>query len=359
MPTRCLPPKPSLVHLKHQAADLLSAHAARDPQALHRLREFLPRFRAVSDESIAGAQLKLSDALLAIAREYGFPSWPRLKAFVEDDLRDVLNLPAHERINEPVFRRAVDMMDAGGADELRVHLRRNPQLVHRHVELLGGNYFQTPTLLEFIAENPTRRGSLPANAAEIATIILDAGAAADRASLDSALALVASSRVARECHVQRDLIRVLYAYGADPNAGVLPALLYGEFESVDELFSRGAQTTLIAAAALGKTDDVRRLVTSASDDEQRLALALAAQHGRMEATRLLLEGGVDANGFIPVEGHAHATVLHQAALTGNEEIARLLLERGARRDVHDILHNATAADWAEYAGHTALAALLR
>ena len=27
--------------------------------------------------------LKLSDAQLAIAREYGFPSWPRLKAYVE------------------------------------------------------------------------------------------------------------------------------------------------------------------------------------------------------------------------------------------------------------------------------------
>ena len=359
MLTRSLPRKPSLVHLKHQAADLLNAHAARDPQALHRLREFHPRFRGFSDEVIAAAPLKLSDALFAIAREYGFPSWPRLKAFVEDDLRDVLNLPAHERINDPVFRRAVDLMDAGAAEELRTHLRRNPRLVRRRVDLLGGNYFQSPTLLEFIAENPTRRGSLPANAGEIATVILDAGAAKYRASVDSALALVASSSVARETGVQRDLIRVLCAYGADPDTGVLPALLYGEFDGVDALFTHGARMTLIPAAALGKADDVRSLVGSASDDERRLALALAAQHGQTQAVRLLLEAGVDANGFIPVEGHAHSTALHQAALAGNEEIARLLLERGALRDVRDILHNATPAEWAEYAGHAGLAALLR
>ena len=38
--------------------------------------------KQAKDLARAGA-LKLSDAQLAIAREYGFPSWPRLKAYVE------------------------------------------------------------------------------------------------------------------------------------------------------------------------------------------------------------------------------------------------------------------------------------
>ena len=38
----------------------------------------------------------------------------------------------------------------------------------------GGNYFRNPTLLEFIAENPIRRGTLPENIAEVAKVILDA-----------------------------------------------------------------------------------------------------------------------------------------------------------------------------------------
>ena len=38
--------------------------------------------KQAKDLARAGA-LKLSDAQLTIAREYGFPSWPRLKAYVE------------------------------------------------------------------------------------------------------------------------------------------------------------------------------------------------------------------------------------------------------------------------------------
>ena len=79
---------------------------------------------------------------------------------------------------------------------------------------------RTRTLLEFAAENPTRRGRLPRNIAAIAKTVLDAGGAADRASVDSALALAASSSVARACGVQRALIDVLCDDGADPNAAL-------------------------------------------------------------------------------------------------------------------------------------------
>ena len=56
--SRDLPPRPNLDHLKKQAKELLRALKRQDPDA------------------------QLADAQHAIAREYGFTSWPRLKAHV-------------------------------------------------------------------------------------------------------------------------------------------------------------------------------------------------------------------------------------------------------------------------------------
>jgi hypothetical protein len=359
MPTKRLPLQPSVTHLKHQAADLLAAHHARTPQALQRMREFHPQMHGLSDAAIAEAKLTLSDAYVVLAREYGFPSWPKLKGFVESEDAAILYRPAHERIADEDFRRAVDLLDRGDLADLRAHLTRHPDLVRRRLTFYGGNYFRTPTLLEFVAENPSRNRTLPPNIADVARLILDAGGRADRSSIDSTLALVASSSVARETGVRNELIDVLCEYGADPNAGVLPALLYAEFDAVQQLLAHGAATTVVAAAALGLTDDARRLAPGATDEERRLALALAAQHGRTGAVRALLESGVNVNGFTPAEGHAHATALHQAALCGNEEIVALLLRQGARNDVRDVLYDGTPADWAEHSGHMELAQRLR
>jgi hypothetical protein len=69
MPVRSLPSNPNPDHLKYQAKDLLKEHAARAPAAAQRFREFHPRFGGTSDAEIFAAQLKLSDAQLAIARE--------------------------------------------------------------------------------------------------------------------------------------------------------------------------------------------------------------------------------------------------------------------------------------------------
>jgi hypothetical protein len=64
-----LPGRPDLDQLRRQARELLRAAAANDEEALRRIR-------AVSEKQT------LSAAQLAIAREYGFPSWPRLRAEV-------------------------------------------------------------------------------------------------------------------------------------------------------------------------------------------------------------------------------------------------------------------------------------
>ena len=89
------PPNASLDHLKHQAKDLIKAHAARDPQVAQRIREFHPRFSRATDAAIFNNPLRLSDAQLTIARERGFASWPRLKRRIEKPtLADNLSLPS-------------------------------------------------------------------------------------------------------------------------------------------------------------------------------------------------------------------------------------------------------------------------
>jgi len=359
MPTKTLPSAPSLEHLKAQAKDLQSAQRAQTLEACQRIREFHPHFRQSTDAQIGAASFKLSDAQLAIAREYGYMSWPRLKARVENPATQDCLLPAHERIRGTSFRRAVDLLDAGNAEGLHAYLRAHSQLAREHQMFEGGNYFANPTLLEFIAENPTRRGRLPKNIVAIAQVILDAGAKSDRASVNSALGLVASSNVARECGVQLALIDLLCEYGADPNAGIHDPLLYGEFNAVNALLARGATMTLEIAAALGRADDALGCLPGSNDESRLLSLALAAQYGHAESVELLLDAGVDPDRYSPPGSHSHSTPLHQAALAGHERVVRLLVEHGARLDIKDIFFGATPLGWADHAGHDAIVHYLR
>jgi hypothetical protein len=358
MPVHPLPPNPNLDHLKHQAKDLLKAHAARTPDVAQRIREFHPRFSKASDAQIFAAKLKLSDAQLTIARQSGFPSWPRLKKRIEEPtLADRLDLPQHERIEDPLFRRAVDLLDAGDAPGLREHLKQHPKLAQQHVVLEGTNYFRTPMLLQFIAENPTRRGSLPANIVDVARVILDAGTT--QHALDETLELVASSLVALESKVQVPLIDLLCDYGADPNHATRVAAIFGEFDSVNALLRRGARVRLSHAAAMGKVEEARRLLPDADAEDRHWAMALASQFGHVEIVRMLLDAGEDPNRYNPLGGHSHGTPLHQAAGYGHFDMVRLLLERGAKLDWKDTMWAATPADWAQHEGKTEVEAYLR
>src|SRR5690349_1227521 len=74
--SRVLPPRPNLEHLRNQAKDLLCDWQRR---------------------GASGPDPQLADAQHAIAREYGFPSWPRLKAHVESLMADSPSGPPAER----------------------------------------------------------------------------------------------------------------------------------------------------------------------------------------------------------------------------------------------------------------------
>ena len=65
-----LPARPDLDQLRHQAKDLLHAAQRGDPDATARIGGVSRR-------------LILSSAQLAVAREYGFASWARLKLEVD------------------------------------------------------------------------------------------------------------------------------------------------------------------------------------------------------------------------------------------------------------------------------------
>jgi hypothetical protein len=65
-----LPDRPDTDQLRRQARELLRAAVGGDARALGRLRQ-------------VSGKVTLSAAQLAIARDYGYPSWPRLKAEAE------------------------------------------------------------------------------------------------------------------------------------------------------------------------------------------------------------------------------------------------------------------------------------
>jgi len=358
MPVRRLPANPSLDHLKYQAKDLLRDHAARLPDAAQRIREFHPRFSAATDAEIFNAHLALCDAQLTIARESGFPSWTRLKRHIEKpSVSDQLNFKHHERIEDAMLRRAVDLLDAGDAAGLRERLNRHPKLVHQRVVFEGGNYFRNPTLLEFVAENPVRHGALPKNIVEIANVIIDAGV--EQSALNETLMLVATGSVPRECRQQLPLIKLLCDRGADPESALEAAALHSEFEALKALLERGAKINLPVAAALGNMERFHQLFPHSAARDRHLALALASQFNRVEIVKLLLDAGEDPDHYNPVGGHSHSTPLHQAAAGGYNEIVRLLVERGARLDMKDVLWHGTPADWAHHEGKLEIEAYLR
>jgi GNAT superfamily N-acetyltransferase len=89
VPARDLPGDPSLEHLKNQARTLQRRVRAADPQAVAAVREFHPRLTALTGDSPVLARFSRADAQLVIARQYGYPSWARLRQGIEVVIRPV------------------------------------------------------------------------------------------------------------------------------------------------------------------------------------------------------------------------------------------------------------------------------
>jgi hypothetical protein len=97
-----LPDRPDLDQLRRQARELLRAASAGDVHALSRI-------------SVVSERVTLSTAQLAVAREYGFPSWPALRTEAEHRRR--MSGPALPRARRPA---SGDRFSFGGAHALEI-----------------------------------------------------------------------------------------------------------------------------------------------------------------------------------------------------------------------------------------------
>ena len=162
------------------------------------------------------------------------------------------------------------------------------------------------TLLHYISANGVEeyRQKTPKNVVEVAKVCsvpprsLMRWAAMYGGQRATMSMLVSSSHPA-EARVRIALINTLVDYAAslEPcgsgqwTSPLMTALVFG-FRSADEalVVRRGARVDNIAAAAgLGRLDEARELLATATGEDRHRALALAAQHGHVGIVRLLLD----------------------------------------------------------------------
>ena len=372
-----LPLHSSLADYLRQADALCAGWREGEADAVEVVRSKQPKFldekipwlrRRMSPDEVRATPVDGEDAKLALARWYDFYDWSRL----EEQVAAVAEGGAVAR-----FERAVEAVIDGDAAALRRLLREDPGLVRARSTRV--NFFDPPvhraTLLHYLAANGVEgyRQRSPNNAVEIAKILLEAGADPDAlqdsyGGKNTTMAMLVSSTPPRQAGVQVPLVETLIEYGAsietlgEGNADdpLQTALVFGSREAAQALVRRGARVdSLPKAAGLGRVDDVKRLLPSANAYHRHRALALAAQLGQLEIVELLLDAGEDPNRFNPDGYHGHATPLHQSIAGGHFEVAKLLIERGARLDIKDTIFRGTPLGWAEYCEQPAIAEFIR
>jgi len=377
-PASRLPYRASLGDYEQQAAQLLEGWNAGEKTATRFFWQQHPRFRddavkwlpkQLSEAEIRAAGMDIDDARLAVARWHGFNGWPELSEYVDAVGRD--GSAVHR------FEAAVEAVIDGDVAALRSLLDADPALVHARSTRVTPNDppRHRATLLHYLAANGVedQRQRSPANAVEVARLLLERGADADALAgayggQCTTMSLLVSSTPPAQAGVQVPLVDILVDFGAavEPRGDgswtspLITSLLFGFPDAAAALVRRGARVdTVVAAAGLGRVDEARALLPSANADDRHRALALAAQRGHAAVVGLLLDAGEDPNRYNPKASHAHSTPLHQAAIGNHDAVVRVLVERGARLDIRDTIYKSTPLGWAEHGGHTGIAAYLK
>ena len=372
-----LPLRSPISEYRRQADDLYSGWLAGDAEAVRVFRTRHPKFldskipwleRRMSDEEVRATPINPEDALLATARWYDFRDWASLEEWVE----------AVGKAGSPIarFEEGVEAVISGDAATLSRLLREDPSLVRARSTRV--THFDPPvhraTLLHYLAANGVEgyRQRSPANAVEIAKILLDAGADPNAlqdsyGGQNTTMALLVSSSPPKNAGVQVPLVDILVDYGATVSPSgegawtspVETALVFSMCAAADALVKRGAPIeTLAAAAGLGRLEDVRRMLASAPADDRHRAVALAAQCGHADVLGALIDAGEDPNRFNPPGTHSHTPPLHQAIAAGHLNVVKLLVERGARLDIKDTIYESTPLGWAQYCDQPEIASYL-
>ena len=309
-----LPARPDLDQLRHQARDLLRAAQRGDPEATARIR-------AVTGKII------LSSAQLALAREYGFASWAKLKLEVER--RDVLNSRDLSRLTSL--------------------LAEHPELATTKMEhwcdhQLGADPLGYMAMLRFDHDRLGLPPELPGTG-PIARALIDAGAPVNGRPGDKETPLITAAS-----YGDAEVAQVLIDAGADieavsaPDSGGVPsgtalehAAVFGMTEVVDVLVAAGAKIrSLEMAAAAG---DVTGWPLARFTLQSRIrALVFAADHQRLEVIDQLIEAGTPVN---EADAEWGRLPLHTAAGNGRAASVRRLLAHGADPNLRDPRHHST------------------
>jgi ankyrin repeat protein len=309
-----LPVRPDLDQLRHQAKDLLHAAQRGDPAAAARIN-------AVSDRLI------LSSAQLALAREYGFASWAKLRLEVER--RDIVNSRDLARLARL--------------------LAEHPELATTTMEHwsdhpIGAGTLGYMAMLRFDHDRLGLPPDLPGTGA-IARALIDAGAPVNGDPGDKETPLITAAS-----YGDADVAQALIDAGADieaisaPDSGGVPsstalqhAAVFGMTEVIDVLVAAGARIdSLEMAAAAG---DVTGWPLHRFTRQSRIrALVFAADHQRLEVIDQLVAAGTPVN---EPDAEWERLPLHTAASNGRTASIRRLLDHGADPNFRDPQHHAT------------------
>jgi hypothetical protein len=320
---------------EREVDSLRDAHRARSSVAAEvvRLGRWKLGRQPDSDAAILDAELTLEEAREAIAKFHWFATWSDAQEH------------AGERV-DPRFERAADAIVEGDAAALRVLVADEPSLARAR-----SPFAHHATLLQHVAANGievSRQWQSPANAVEIAKILLEAGAEPDATcdayapppGASTAMTLLVSSSHPAMAGVQVALVEALLDAGAcvdglptQPETAIETAVRFGYPAAAEALARRGARVdNVVVAAGLGRLDLVERLAGSAPGRRVDEAFRLACTLGRTEIARFLLQKGADAAS----QDNQGFTGLHWAAFHGHADTVAILLEPGAPLEVKNV-----------------------
>jgi hypothetical protein len=336
--------------LEREARALLAAHRAGHPAApcLIRGGEHRPG-KSKTDAELLAEPMSEEQARKRIAQFHWFRDWA-------DATRN------GQQLVNPRFEAACDAIVAGDAEALRKLVAAEPSLVRAR-----SAFKHQATLLLHVAANGiehTRQWQSPKNAAEIAQILLEAGAEPD-ATCEcyggewTTMDLLVTSGHPAGAGVQADVVETLVRGGANPNgprddgSPLWCALTYWYTPAVDRLVTCGARLdNLVFAAAAGDL----AAVESYFDESGRLVPERAHSWGKALAWQWIW--GSKGKHLDP--RHMLEYALNYAAVHGRKAVVELLLGKGPDLGVVEPIWNNTLLDAIEYrAQHPEILALIK